>query len=116
MVLANASGLVGKNLMDTVGAGLGGQIPLLENLPLHNEDGAGGDHVYAPWWLYKEQHAGKLDFPRGYHIEFASGDACRDSASHRDSSSSPVAATARRSRPMRAATMDHDSASPAAAR
>lgn len=71
--LANSTGLVGKNLMDTVGAGLGGQIPLLENLPLHNEDGAGGDHVYAPWWLYKEQHAGKLDFPRGYHIEFATG-------------------------------------------
>jgi choline dehydrogenase-like flavoprotein len=71
--LANSSGLVGKNLMDTVGAALGGQIPLLENLPLHNEDGAGGDHVYMPWWLYKEQHAGKLDFPRGYHIEFSTG-------------------------------------------
>ncbi len=71
--LANSSGLLGKNLMDTVGAGLGGQIPLLENLPLHNEDGAGGDHVYAPWWLYGEQHAGTLDFPRGYHIEFSTG-------------------------------------------
>lgn len=71
--LANGSGLVGKNLMDTVGAALGGQIPLLENLPLHNEDGAGGDHVYVPWWLYGEQHAGKLDFPRGYHIEFSTG-------------------------------------------
>jgi choline dehydrogenase-like flavoprotein len=71
--LANSSGLVGKNLMDTVGAALGGQIPLLENLPLHNEDGAGGDHVYVPWWLYGEQHAGKLDFPRGYHIEFSTG-------------------------------------------
>ena len=46
-----------------------GQIPALENLPPHNEDGAGGDHVYAPWWLYKEQQAGKLDFARGYHIE-----------------------------------------------
>jgi choline dehydrogenase-like flavoprotein len=71
--LANGSGLLGKYIMDTVGAGLGGQIPLLENLPLHNEDGAGGDHVYSPWWLYKEQLAGKLDFARGYHIEFASG-------------------------------------------
>jgi choline dehydrogenase-like flavoprotein len=59
--------------MDTVGAGLGGQIPLLENLPPMNEDGAGGAHVYAPWWLYKEQAAGKLDFPRGYHIEFGGG-------------------------------------------
>ncbi len=71
--LANSSGLVGKYIMDTVGAGLGGQIPLLENLPLHNEDGAGGPHVYVPWWLYQQQHAGKLDFARGYHIEFSTG-------------------------------------------
>ena len=62
--LAKSSGNVGKYLMDTVGARVGGQIPLLENLPPHNEDGASGDHVYAPWWLYHEQHAGKLDFPR----------------------------------------------------
>jgi choline dehydrogenase-like flavoprotein len=26
-------------------------------------------HLYIPWWLYKEQAAGKLDFPRGYHYE-----------------------------------------------
>ena len=71
--LANSSGLVGKYIMDTVGARLGGQIPALENLPVHNEDGAGGSHVYVPWWLYKEQHAGKLGFARGYHIEFDSG-------------------------------------------
>lgn len=67
--LANSSGLVGKYIMDTVGGSLQGQIPALENIPPHNEDGAGGNHVYAPWWLYKEQLAGKLDFPRGYHIE-----------------------------------------------
>jgi len=67
--LANGSGLVGKYLMDTVGASVGGQVPLLESLPPRNEDGAGGEHVYAPWWLYREQLAGKLDFPRGYHIE-----------------------------------------------
>jgi choline dehydrogenase-like flavoprotein len=71
--LANSSGLVGKYLMDTVGASLSGQIPALENLPPHNEDGAGGAHVYAPWWLYKEQLAGKLGFARGYHIEFGGG-------------------------------------------
>jgi hypothetical protein len=58
--------------VDAVGANLGGQIPRLENLPVHNEDGAGG-HVYVPWWLYKEQLAGKLGFARGYHIEFGSG-------------------------------------------
>lgn len=71
--LANSSGLVGKYILDTVGARLNGQIPLLENLPPHNEDGAGGAHVYVPWWLYKEQLAGKLGFARGYHIEFRSG-------------------------------------------
>ncbi|CAA9411785.1 MAG: Glucose-methanol-choline (GMC) oxidoreductase:NAD binding site [uncultured Phycisphaerae bacterium] len=67
--VANSSGLVGKYIMDTVGARLSGHIPKLENLPPHNEDGAGGPHFYAPWWLYKEQLGGKLDFARGYHIE-----------------------------------------------
>ena len=69
VALANSSGLLGKYIMDTVGARLGGEIPALENLPPHNEAGAGGDHLYAPWWLYKQQKAGKLDFARGYHIE-----------------------------------------------
>jgi choline dehydrogenase-like flavoprotein len=71
--LANSSGKVGRNLMDTVGSDVEGQVPLLENLPPHNEDGASGDHLYAPWWQYKEQLAGKLGFPRGYHIEFYGG-------------------------------------------
>ncbi|MGA2692172.1 MAG: GMC family oxidoreductase [Opitutaceae bacterium] len=71
--LGNSSGRVGKYIMDTVGASWGGQIPLLENLPPHNEDGAGGLHVYSPWWLYKEQRAGKLGFARGYHVEFGTG-------------------------------------------
>lgn len=71
--LANSSGKVGRYLMDTVGCGLGGQIPALENAPIHNEDGAMTMHMYMPWWKYKEQRAGKLDFPRGYHIEFGGG-------------------------------------------
>lgn len=71
--LANGSGKVGRYLMDTVGANLSGQIPRLEDMPLHNEDGAGGSHVYAPWWLYGDQHAGRLDFARGYHIEIGTG-------------------------------------------
>lgn len=71
--IANSSGLVGKYLMDTVGAGVSGQIPALENLPPMNEDGSSGMHLYQPWWLYKQQLAGKLNFARGYHIEMSGG-------------------------------------------
>jgi len=71
--LANSSGKVGRYLMDTVGASLGGQIPALESMPIHNEDGAMTMHLYMPWWKYREQLAGKLGFPRGYHIEFGGG-------------------------------------------
>ncbi|MGB1842457.1 MAG: GMC oxidoreductase, partial [Longimicrobiales bacterium] len=71
--LGNGSGLVGKYVMDTVGAGVSGQIPALENCPPHNTDGASGMHLYMPWWLYQEQARGELDFARGYHIEFGGG-------------------------------------------
>ena len=75
--LANSSGKVGKYVMDTVGSDLSGQVPLLENLPPHNEDGAGGSHMYAPWWLYgrqgKDWAAKGLGFARGYHIELGTG-------------------------------------------
>jgi choline dehydrogenase-like flavoprotein len=71
--LANSSGRVGRYLMDTVGSTVSGQIPLLESLPPLNEDGADGHAVYVPWWLYREQLAGKLGFARGYHIEFGGG-------------------------------------------
>jgi choline dehydrogenase-like flavoprotein len=70
--IANRSGKVGKYIMDTVAMGLQGQIPALENLPPHNEDGAGGSHVYSPWWAYEAQRQGKLNFARGYHIEVGS--------------------------------------------
>jgi choline dehydrogenase-like flavoprotein len=71
--VANSSGKVGRYLMDTVGSGVGGQIPMLENLPPLNEDAADGHQLYTPWWLYQQQHAGKLGFARGYHIEFGGG-------------------------------------------
>jgi len=71
--LANSSGKVGKYLTDTPGTWVVAQIPLLENLPPHNEDGAGCCHVYIPWWLHSEQSRGKLDFARGYHIQFYGG-------------------------------------------
>ncbi|GGD13371.1 GMC family oxidoreductase [Aquisalinus flavus] len=67
--VANSSGQVGRNLMDTVGAGIGAQVPALENRPRYNEDGTMGLHLYIPFWDYQRQAAGALDFPRGYHIE-----------------------------------------------
>jgi choline dehydrogenase-like flavoprotein len=67
--LANSSGQVGKNLLDTTGTNVAGHIPALEGRPRYNEDGMDVAHLYIPFWLYKEQAAGKLDFPRGYHYE-----------------------------------------------
>jgi choline dehydrogenase-like flavoprotein len=67
--VANGSGVVGKYLTDTTGTGVRGFIPRLMNGVPHNEDGAGGAHLYMPWWLDNR----KLDFPRGYHIEFGGG-------------------------------------------
>jgi choline dehydrogenase-like flavoprotein len=71
--VANGTGLVGKYIMDTVGSSVNGYLPLLEDLPPANDDGVGGMHLYMPWWLYKEQHAGKMPFARGYHIEIGGG-------------------------------------------
>ena len=48
---------------------MGGVIPKLADSVPHNEDGVGGMHLYMPWWLDNA----KLDFPRGYHIEFGGG-------------------------------------------
>ena len=67
--LANSSGTVGKYITDTTGSGVSGYIPAMENHAGHNENGAGGMHVYMPWWLDNK----KLDFPRGYHIEVGGG-------------------------------------------
>jgi choline dehydrogenase-like flavoprotein len=71
--VANSTGLVGKYIMDTVGSSVSGHLPILEDLPPTNEDGVGGMHLYMPWWLYQQQHAGKLNFARGYHIEIGGG-------------------------------------------
>ena len=90
--------------------------PLLESLLPHNEDGASGGHMYAPWWLYEEQPAGKLGFPRGYHIEFGGGRTCRASPRARALSGSPVAATAAGSRKRCGATTARSSTSTVAAR
>ena len=68
--LANSSGQVGRNLTDSVGADFSAFVPALARRPRYNEDGIWMPHRYIPFWLYKEQAAGKLDFARGYHIEF----------------------------------------------
>lgn len=67
--LANSSNVVGKYLHDSTGAALGGVLPKLFDRKRYNEDGVGGLHVYSPWWLDNK----KLDFPRGYHIEYWGG-------------------------------------------
>jgi len=67
--LANSSNVVGKYLHDSTGADMGGIIPELFDRKRYNEDGVGGMHVYTPWWLDNK----KLDFPRGYHIEYGGG-------------------------------------------
>lgn len=67
--LGNSSNMVGKYLHDSTGAGMGGILPKLVGRKRYNEDGVGGLHVYTPWWLDNK----KLDFARGYHIEYSGG-------------------------------------------
>jgi choline dehydrogenase-like flavoprotein len=70
--LANSSGVVGRNLMDSVGSWGSGYFPQLEKMPPHNHDGSGGNslpHVYMPWWKFGR----KNEFLRGYHIEPGGG-------------------------------------------
>jgi choline dehydrogenase-like flavoprotein len=67
--LANNSNVVGKYLHDSTGAALGGVLPQLFDRKRYNEDGVGGMHIYSPWWVDNK----KLDFPRGYHIEYWGG-------------------------------------------
>ncbi|HEV2480444.1 MAG TPA: GMC family oxidoreductase [Puia sp.] len=67
--LANESDAVGRYLHDSTGADMGGYLPHLLDRKRYNEDGVGGMHVYAPWWGNNK----KLDFARGYHIEFGGG-------------------------------------------
>ena len=67
--LANSSNVVGKYLHDSTGAAMGGVLPQLFDRKRYNEDGVGGMHIYSPWWLDNK----KLDFPRGYHVEYWGG-------------------------------------------
>jgi choline dehydrogenase-like flavoprotein len=67
--LANSSNIVGKYLHDSTGSSMSGILPKLVGRKRYNEDGVGGLHVYSPWWLDNK----KLNFPRGYHIEYGGG-------------------------------------------
>ncbi|WP_428658571.1 GMC family oxidoreductase [Runella sp.] len=67
--LGNSSGVLGKYLHDSTGASRSAFLPHLVDRKRYNEDGVGGMHVYTPWWL----NGKKLDFPRGYHIEYGGG-------------------------------------------
>jgi choline dehydrogenase-like flavoprotein len=67
--VGNSSGMVGRYLHDSTGADRMGIMPDLIDRERYNEDGVGGMHVYTPWWLDNK----KLDFARGYHIEYWGG-------------------------------------------
>jgi choline dehydrogenase-like flavoprotein len=67
--LSNSSNVIGKYLHDSTGASMSGILPHLVGRKRYNEDGVGGAHIYSPWWLDNK----KLDFPRGYHIEYGGG-------------------------------------------
>jgi choline dehydrogenase-like flavoprotein len=63
------SGVLGRYLHDSTGASRSGIMPDMINRERYNEDGVGGLHMYTPWWLDNK----KLDFARGYHIEYWGG-------------------------------------------
>ena len=67
--IGNSSGTLGRYLHDSTGAGRSGIIPAMMDRKRYNEDGVGSNHIYSPWWLDNK----KLDFARGYHIEYGGG-------------------------------------------
>ncbi|MEA3208101.1 MAG: hypothetical protein QOE70_1158 [Chthoniobacter sp.] len=71
--LGNGTGHLGRWLTDSTGGSLNGHVPALENCPSYNEDGVSAFHLYAPWWPFKDQLAGKLGFPRGYYMGWSGG-------------------------------------------
>ena len=71
--IANSSGQIGRNLVDSTGADVSGHIPALKGRPRYNEDGLDGGHLYIPWWNYDGQDDGSVNFKRGYHFEVGGG-------------------------------------------
>jgi choline dehydrogenase-like flavoprotein len=71
--LGNSTGHLGRWLTDSTGSSLGGRIPALENLPLHNEDGVSTMHLYLPWTPERQKSATKEGVPRGYYVAWSGG-------------------------------------------
>lgn len=71
--LGNSSGHLGRWLTDSTGSNLGGQIPVLENMPLHNEDGTSSMHLYAPFSESQAASAKAMGSPRGYYTAWSGG-------------------------------------------
>jgi choline dehydrogenase-like flavoprotein len=67
--IGNTSGVLGHYLQDSTGASQSGFLPQLMDRKRFNEDGVGSIHILGPWLTDNK----KLDFPRGYHIEFGGG-------------------------------------------
>jgi choline dehydrogenase-like flavoprotein len=68
--LANSSELIGRNITDSPASGWDIQIPALENLAPHNEDGTSEPHVCLSWWIRgkEERLKNNVDFFGGYRI------------------------------------------------
>lgn len=78
--LGNSNGMVGKYLMDTVGAdGSVGFFPIMEEMPPHNEDGTGGMHLYMPWWNYQKQLRHGMPFPGASTLNLVGASTCPES-------------------------------------
>ncbi len=71
--LGNSSGHLGRWMTDSTGTNLGGRIPALENMPLHNEDGVSTMHLYAPMTVERQKAAAKEGSPRGYYVAWSGG-------------------------------------------
>ena len=86
--IGNSNGLVGKYLMDTVGAdGSTGFFESMMDLPPHDDDGLGGFHLYMPWWNYQKQAKTSCPLLAGITSRWAAAVTCRrwECSAHRTS-------------------------------
>lgn len=67
--LANSSGIVGRNLRDTICSRGEAYFPQLEKVPPHNHDGTGRPHL----WIPRVRSSRPDRFMRGYHVLFIGG-------------------------------------------